>query len=76
MDTIEMVLFLLLTGVVLVVHCLAPFWIGRAARKRGKGYVGWIVFGLFLGPMIVGFIYALTANRAPVLLGHENDPVF
>ena len=76
MDTIELVLMCIVACAALAFRCLAPFWIGRAARKRGQGHGGWIVCGLLFGPLIVGLIYLCTAHRAPILFGHERDPIF
>jgi len=74
-DTIVLMIFLVFAGVLLVVRVLAPFWIGRAARKRGKGYRGWVVTGLLIGPLVVGIFYFCTAHRSPILAGNEHDPI-
>jgi hypothetical protein len=44
--------------------------------RRGKGYWGWIVTGLLVGPLLVGLFYLCTAHRSPNLPGHENNPIF
>ncbi len=72
MDTTKLVIFLIFVCVLIVVRVLAPFWIGRAARKRGKVYGGWVVTGLLIGPLLVGICYFCTAHRSPILAGLKN----
>lgn len=76
MDTLELYLTIGFALILLCIRCLAPFWIARAAQKRGRGYVGWIISGLIFGPAIVSLVYLCTAHRAPILLGRERDPIF
>jgi hypothetical protein len=79
LTTEEMVLLLVwivLYAFMFSVVAIAPIWIGRAARKRGKGFLGWIVCGYLFSPIVIGIIYLCTAHRAPILLGHENDVIF
>jgi hypothetical protein len=74
-DTLEQSFFWILIVGLVAVRVLAPFWIGRSARKRGKGHAAWIVSGLIIGPLIVGLVYLCTAYRAQVLPGREHDPI-
>lgn len=72
---LAVVLSLLLIGI----RYLLGVLIGKAARRRGSGYAGWVVCSLIFGPLIVWIAYLIFVQwRYPALLpalGPDTDPV-
>jgi 4-amino-4-deoxy-L-arabinose transferase-like glycosyltransferase len=75
MDTLEIVGVIILIVVLVAFRVLCSFWIARAARKRGAGYGGWIVCGLWFGALIVGLIYLIFVHRKPILPERMGDAI-
>ncbi len=68
-DTLSDILPLVLFVGFMAVRWWLGHLIGKAAMRRGRGFIGWVVCSLIFGPLIVWIVYLIFVHsRPPVLL--------
>jgi len=73
-DTLSTVLPLVLLLSIVAVRWWLGHLIGKAAMRRGRGFIGWVVCSVIFGPLIVWIVYLIFVHsRPPVLLPQLRD---
>jgi hypothetical protein len=59
-----------LIAAIIIAFVLLRWWlgslIGRAAERRGCGYLGWSMCSLFIGPLVVWIVYLIFVHWRPI----------
>jgi hypothetical protein len=66
---------ILLCVVVVCAYAISPFWIGRAAHKRGCGRWEWTIAGYIVTPLIVAAVYFVFVHRRSVLADRVTERI-
>jgi hypothetical protein len=69
--TAAIILGLFATCTLYAMNFYLPVPIGRAARRRGKGYFPWVFIGWLVGPIPIFLAYLALVHWRPILNEHK-----